>query len=111
MTTTTEHTGTERYLAPELVIGDADVNPTAASDVYALGCLGLEVGIDYVVSPTTPFDDLPVYISPEAVFSSQKQLSWDHLYRYEERCPPSCQATVPISTSVETIRIMLEPGS
>ena len=43
MTTTTEHTGTERYLAPELVTDDADVHPTMASDVYALGCLGLDV--------------------------------------------------------------------
>lgn len=42
MTTTTEHTGTERYLAPELLIEEADTRPTAASDVYAVGCLGLE---------------------------------------------------------------------
>jgi serine/threonine protein kinase len=41
--TTTEHTGTERYLAPELVVDEEDIYPTAASDVYALGCLGLEV--------------------------------------------------------------------
>jgi serine/threonine protein kinase len=41
--TTTEHTGTERYLAPELVAGEEDTYPTIASDVYALGCLGLEV--------------------------------------------------------------------
>jgi len=43
MTTTSEHTGTERYLAPELVISEENVKPTMASDVYALGCLGLEV--------------------------------------------------------------------
>lgn len=43
LTTTTEHTGTERYLAPELVLGDIEAHPTTASDVYALGCLGLEV--------------------------------------------------------------------
>jgi serine/threonine protein kinase len=42
MTTTTEHTGTERYLAPELVTSNLPT-PTTASDVYALGCLGLEV--------------------------------------------------------------------
>lgn len=42
MTTTTEHTGTERYLAPELVTSNIPT-PTSASDVYALGCLGLEV--------------------------------------------------------------------
>jgi serine/threonine protein kinase len=43
MTTTSEHTGTERYLAPELVISEENVNPITASDMYALGCLGLEV--------------------------------------------------------------------
>jgi serine/threonine protein kinase len=43
MTTTTAHTGTERYLAPELVNGDDLEYPTAASDIYAMGCLGLEV--------------------------------------------------------------------
>ncbi|KIM28633.1 hypothetical protein M408DRAFT_47889, partial [Serendipita vermifera MAFF 305830] len=42
MTTTSEHTGTERYLAPELVVEYAESHPTAASDVYAIGCLGLE---------------------------------------------------------------------
>lgn len=43
MTTTSEHTGTTRYLAPELVMSEESVAPTLASDVYALGCLGLEV--------------------------------------------------------------------
>ena len=43
MTTTSEHTGTARYLAPELVASDHAVLPTVASDLHALGCLGLEV--------------------------------------------------------------------
>lgn len=43
MTTTSEHTGTSRYLAPELIASEHSVHPTTASDVYALGCLGLEV--------------------------------------------------------------------
>jgi serine/threonine protein kinase len=43
LTTTSEHTGTPRYLAPELVMSEASVAPTLASDVYALGCLGLVV--------------------------------------------------------------------
>lgn len=43
LTTISEHTGTTRYLAPELVAGENSVHPTTASDVYALGCLGLEV--------------------------------------------------------------------
>lgn len=40
MTTTSAHTGTARYLAYELV--ESDQMPTPASDVYALGCIGLE---------------------------------------------------------------------
>jgi len=42
MTTSSEHTGTARYLAPELVV-ETPTYPTTASDVYALGCLGLKV--------------------------------------------------------------------
>lgn len=42
MTTTSVHTGTERYLARELVIGGDEVRPTTASDVHAMGCIGLE---------------------------------------------------------------------
>jgi Protein kinase domain len=46
MTTTSEHTGTARYLAPELAADEA-AYPTTASDVYALGCLGLEVSPNF----------------------------------------------------------------
>jgi serine/threonine protein kinase len=42
MITTSDHAGTDRYLAFELMVDGA--LPTAASDIYALGCLGLEVG-------------------------------------------------------------------
>ncbi|KIM23161.1 hypothetical protein M408DRAFT_28073 [Serendipita vermifera MAFF 305830] len=42
-TTTSEHTGTERYLAPELVTSESTVYPTVRSDIYALGCLGMEI--------------------------------------------------------------------
>jgi serine/threonine protein kinase len=44
LTTTTAHTGTERYMAPELVNGDEPSLPTRESDVYAMGCVGLRVG-------------------------------------------------------------------
>lgn len=40
--TTTTHTGTVRYLAYELVVSEHPV-PTVASDVHALGCVGLDV--------------------------------------------------------------------
>jgi serine/threonine protein kinase len=43
MTTTTVHTGTERYLAYELFMAEKDAIPTTASDIYATGCIGLEV--------------------------------------------------------------------
>jgi serine/threonine protein kinase len=47
------HIGTTRYLAPELVIGEIFVHPTLASDVYALGCVGLKVSspIEQSLSP------------------------------------------------------------
>jgi serine/threonine protein kinase len=41
-TTTSEHTGTERYLSYELILSDELSAPTTASDVYALACIGLE---------------------------------------------------------------------
>jgi serine/threonine protein kinase len=43
MTTTSPFTGTERYLARELIVGSEEVSPTTASDIYAVGCIGLEV--------------------------------------------------------------------
>ena len=43
MTTTSAHTGTDRYLAYELVVSAGHAVPTAASDIYATGCIGLEV--------------------------------------------------------------------
>jgi hypothetical protein len=45
MTTTTHHTGTERYLAYELVMAGDEAIPTTASDIHAVGCIGLEVCI------------------------------------------------------------------
>jgi serine/threonine protein kinase len=43
MTTTSQHTGTDRYLAYELVRDGDTVVPTTSSDIFALGCIGLEV--------------------------------------------------------------------
>jgi serine/threonine protein kinase len=48
MTTTTHHTGTERYLAYELVMAGEDACPTTYSDIHAVGCIGLEVSISPV---------------------------------------------------------------
>ena len=44
LNTTTDHTGTVRYLAKELVATKKAV-PTRATDVYALGCLAFEARI------------------------------------------------------------------
>lgn len=42
LTTTSAHTGTDRYLAYELVMGKDNPSPTTSSDIYATGCIGLE---------------------------------------------------------------------
>ncbi|PVF94368.1 kinase-like protein [Serendipita vermifera] len=42
LTTTTAHTGTARYLAPELVDPDRIATPTLETDIWALGCVGLK---------------------------------------------------------------------
>ena len=51
MTTTSNHTATIRYLSFDLVSydDDDDPRPTTASDVWALACIGWEVG--YFVLP------------------------------------------------------------
>lgn len=63
MTTTTAHTGTERYLAPELVNGNDMEYPTAASDIYALGCLGLEASVTIIPTEikVSSFPDCSLY--------------------------------------------------
>jgi serine/threonine protein kinase len=43
LTTTTAHTGTARYLSFELVEGDEETIISTASDIWALGCVGMEV--------------------------------------------------------------------
>jgi serine/threonine protein kinase len=43
MSTKSGHTGTPLYLSYELAEGDS--SPTQASDIHALGCVGLEVSI------------------------------------------------------------------
>ncbi len=43
MSTKSAHTGTPLYLSYELANGDS--SPTQASDIHALGCVGLEVSL------------------------------------------------------------------
>ncbi|PVF98961.1 kinase-like protein [Serendipita vermifera] len=42
LTTTTVHTGTDRYLAPEFFTSSEVIIPTPESDIYAFGCVGLK---------------------------------------------------------------------
>lgn len=43
LTTTSAFSGTVRYLSNELCIASDDRVPTTASDIHAVGCVGLEV--------------------------------------------------------------------
>jgi hypothetical protein len=43
--------GSGRYIAPELVFASDDAIPTAASDVWAIGCVGLDVSQSNFRSP------------------------------------------------------------
>ncbi|PVF94188.1 kinase-like protein [Serendipita vermifera] len=53
-TTTTSHTGTARYVAPELVESGGFVLPTCESDVYAMGCVALRF-----IFLKQPYQNLP----------------------------------------------------
>ena len=88
MTTTSEHTGTARYLAPELVSSDETVYPTTASDVYGLACLGLEVNIlDFdtrVLYDLQIMQILIVYLPSKAVCSPCQQLARPNIRGFTE---------------------------
>jgi serine/threonine protein kinase len=73
MTTTTYHTGTERYLAYELVIAGEEAIPTTASDVYAVGCIGLEVCfLLEQAEETASLIEVTVHFLTGPLFHSQK---------------------------------------
>ncbi|PVF91772.1 kinase-like protein [Serendipita vermifera] len=68
LTTTATHTGTMRYLAYELIISDQPI-PTTASDVWAIGCTGLDFlfGMSPYANRKTPAkisDDIKQGLSP-----------------------------------------------
>jgi serine/threonine protein kinase len=76
MTTTTTYTGTERYLSYELVLAGEDAIPTTASDVYAVGCIGLEVDPYYIFDLGASLIACPVYFWPNSLFQASKQCRW-----------------------------------
>ncbi|KIM28119.1 hypothetical protein M408DRAFT_52112, partial [Serendipita vermifera MAFF 305830] len=105
MTTTSEHTGTVRYLSPELVSSGTSVPPTLASDVYALGSLGLE--FVYLQKPYSHhkhnlqgqiFRDLRKGVPPATSIPEGYQSSSQHTWRIIRKCwisSPSSRPTAP----------------
>ena len=86
MTTTTHHTGTERYLAYELVSAGEDARPTTASDVYALGCIGLEVGFNsFLSSESVILIDCAVHFFSSSLLQPQKLHPRYDICRYKSR--------------------------
>lgn len=75
MTTTASHSGTPRYLSYELV-KDEFPKATAASDIHALACVGMEVRIQSA-PPSSLLSFLSVYILMLAIrfCSSQSRAS------------------------------------
>jgi serine/threonine protein kinase len=67
--TTTSHTGTARYLAYELV--EYGEMPTTASDVHALGCIGLEVSFREIYSVKLTI--FTVYIFANSICTNTKR--------------------------------------
>lgn len=99
LTTTTAHAGTARYLAYELVVnmGSPEALPTTATDIYALGCLGMEfiycilphhnLGDNLALIYRTIGDGHPPVVLPDDD-DGNISLLWDLLER--------CWATRPI---------------
>ncbi|KIM28063.1 hypothetical protein M408DRAFT_24081 [Serendipita vermifera MAFF 305830] len=103
MTTTSEYAGTARYLAPEIVASEINSPPTLASDVYALGSLGLE--FVYLQKPYSNhanngrgqiFRDLGKGVLPA---TSMPQVERTEKYKWERiwRVIQSCWAADPQS--------------
>jgi serine/threonine protein kinase len=66
MTTTSAYTGTDRYLAYELLLDADTALPTTASDIFALACVGLEV-VSFL-HPLWP--DLCLVAVPDLLFTT-----------------------------------------
>lgn len=81
LTTTSEHSGTERYLAYELVVSDDMCVPTLSSDVYALACIGLEVGA-HIGSYMPHLTSSRVYSSTATVRAPQEQCARSYISGY-----------------------------
>lgn len=69
MTTTSIFTGSERYIAPELVVTRSNPNPKATkeSDIWALGCVTMEF-----VENIEPYRDVPNHLLKETILDGEK---------------------------------------
>jgi serine/threonine protein kinase len=86
MTTTAYHTGTQRYLAYELVTAGEEAIPTTASDIYAVGCVGLEASITLLLRERSPFLTVTlVYFLSNASPQSDQQRWWRNTFRHKSR--------------------------
>lgn len=92
MTTTSVHTGTERYLPYELVVSEDPGQLTTRSDVYSMGCVGLVfifLQIPYATRENNKFGDISRDIRdgiPPAVQSDSLSTEASHVWSVLERC-------------------------
>ncbi|KAG8833186.1 hypothetical protein FRC17_011185 [Serendipita sp. 399] len=112
LTTTSAHTGTARYLAYELVVSSDTVIPTVESDIYALGCVGLNV--IFLRSPYSQrknnalghiFHDIrqgvPPAVHPEDLSDVEEDF-WDILSTCWDRNPRERPRTLTILRALHT---------
>ncbi|KIM26051.1 hypothetical protein M408DRAFT_330824 [Serendipita vermifera MAFF 305830] len=109
LTTTTEHTGTGRYLAPELLVEEVDTRPTAASDIYAVGCLGLE--FVYLKKPYSHrknnlrgvvYTDIKKGIPPAVNCDTQSSITWSMIKSCWDRRPESRPTAFQLANALST---------
>ncbi|KIM29312.1 hypothetical protein M408DRAFT_328957 [Serendipita vermifera MAFF 305830] len=88
LATSTPYTGTERYKAPELFISETNPRPVASlqGDIYALGCIHVEIVENIVPFGQVENDDLRNVIrkgdppaSPPPQLSAEKRRIWNLL--------------------------------
>lgn len=114
LTTTTAHAGTDRYKSPEL-IKIFNAKPTVASDVYALGCIGLEFilsmrpfhqhsqswGIINAIRNGEPPANRPRGLPREIGYLwDQIQACWDEDTAERPTAPSLCQYVLRYGTSL-----------
>ena len=58
LNTTTVHYGTARYMALELLIPELKAPRTPSTDVYAMGCMGLDVSVIPLSREPAPLGDV-----------------------------------------------------